>query len=92
MWRQKSRINWIKLEDRNTRFFHITSNNRYRKNLIGAIKVVERVIEEPNLIQLVVVNHFNECFKEEVRSRSKMEGTLGGESQTNRGLGTGKQV
>lgn len=74
LWRQKSRVNWIKLGDRNTRFFQITAKNRYRKNLIDSIRVDGSFIEEPNLIKSAAVNHFNEGLKEEVRDRSLMEG------------------
>ena len=37
LWRQKARINWI--IDRNTSYIHTIANCRYRKNLIGHIKV-----------------------------------------------------
>lgn len=74
VWRQKSRINWIKLGDRNTRFFQITANNSYRKNMIDSIKVGGRVIEEPELIKAAAVNYFRTCFVEEVKDRSKLGG------------------
>ncbi|EOY12746.1 Uncharacterized protein TCM_031281 [Theobroma cacao] len=37
-WLQKSRLQWTKLGDRNTKFFHITASNRRRKNSIHQIQ------------------------------------------------------
>lgn len=30
LWRQKSRLNWMKLGDKNTRYFQSIANNRFR--------------------------------------------------------------
>lgn len=47
-WKQKSRINWLKLGDRNTRFFQISANNRFERNLVGSVRVNGRVFVEPD--------------------------------------------
>lgn len=36
-WRQRARINWLKLGDRNTRFFHVSASARMRKNMVRSI-------------------------------------------------------
>ena len=37
MWRQRSRNNWLKAEDRNTTFFHTKGSNRFQRNTISRI-------------------------------------------------------
>ncbi|KAK3187757.1 hypothetical protein Dsin_027318 [Dipteronia sinensis] len=37
MWRQKSRVKWLKKGDKNSKFFHSMANGRRRTNLIGDI-------------------------------------------------------
>lgn len=34
IWHQKSRINWLKAGDQNTRFFHLTTLHRRQRNII----------------------------------------------------------
>jgi hypothetical protein len=41
MWRQKSRETWLKDGDRNSKFFHISSIIRRKKNSIDAIRGVD---------------------------------------------------
>ena len=38
MWHQRSRVQWIKSGDKNTRFFHGTATNRKRKNFIKGLR------------------------------------------------------
>ena len=37
MWKQRSRLNWFKEGDRDTRFFHAKASSRFQKNLIVGI-------------------------------------------------------
>lgn len=38
LWLQKSRIDWLRLGDRNTRFFHISTVVRRRRNMVEMLK------------------------------------------------------
>lgn len=37
-WEQKARLNWLKLGDRNTAFFHSQATQRRKKNLINKLQ------------------------------------------------------
>jgi oligoendopeptidase F len=36
-WRQRAKENWLKLGDRNTKFFHACANQRSRSNMISQV-------------------------------------------------------
>lgn len=74
MWKQKSRVRWVKLGDKNTRFFQIVANNRFRKSVMGSVKVEDRVVEDPKEIKLEAVRYFQAIFNEDQPYRA----TLGG--------------
>ena len=59
-WKQKSRELWAKEGDRNTRFFHLSTLVRRRRNHINEIK-----LEDGSWINTreEIQNYFNENFK-----------------------------
>ena len=63
MWNQRSRALWIKYDDRNTKFFHATANNRQRKNRIEGISDLEgRWKEGGEEVEDVILNYFTEIY------------------------------
>ena len=46
-WRQISRVNWLKQEDKNTKFFHKTANSHRRYNNIDELNVDGEAIKNP---------------------------------------------
>lgn len=41
LWRQKSHVQWLQQGERNTRFFHLSTLNRRRKNMILQLKCLD---------------------------------------------------
>lgn len=62
--------------DKNTRFFQITTNNRFKRNLVGSVKVNGRLVEDPGQIKKVATNHFQNNFKKERRIRPALGGVF----------------
>lgn len=65
-WKQKSRVDWLKGGDRNTKFFHLTTLVRHRRNRIESLKNSEGnyVIEKEEL-QSLVIDYFNSLFQDD---------------------------
>jgi hypothetical protein len=66
LWRQKSRETWLKEGDRNSRFFHLSTIIRRRRNAIEAIKNDggEWITHKP-AIQEFVASQFQQLFAED---------------------------
>lgn len=63
IWLQRSRINWLKEGDRNTRFFHQKAVWRARKNKIKKLKDDEGVWKEvPCTMERMATSYFKELF------------------------------
>lgn len=83
LWRQKSRFRWIKLGDRNTKFFQISANNRYRRNFIGSIELEGVIYEEPEQIKQMAVKYFEARFKNQIWRRPELGGNFHRKIQDN---------
>lgn len=88
LWRQKSRVNWLKLGDKNTRFFQAIANSRFKRNMVGSILVNGEMLEDPMAIKDAAVNYFSNNFTEERVYRAVLGGDfpriLSQEAATNR--------
>ncbi|CAN1181308.1 hypothetical protein LINPERHAP2_LOCUS35307, partial [Linum perenne] len=63
IWLQKSRLQWHKEGDRNTRFFHLSTIMRRKSNRIKGLKLSDGSwIYDDTEMQEVAVNHFKEFF------------------------------
>lgn len=76
LWRQKSRVNWLKLGYKNTRFFQAIANNRYRRNMVGSVKAYGRLLEDPKDIKTTAVDHFSFNFTGERLIRPVLGGVF----------------
>lgn len=66
LWRQKSRELWLKLGDKNSKFFHLSTIIHRRNNNVNAIKKDDGTwIYESNQIRKLFQDYFMELFKEE---------------------------
>lgn len=62
IWRQKARMNWCKLGDRNTKIFHLRCSNRWRKNSILRISDGSSSFTNALSIKKVILDHFKDRF------------------------------
>ncbi|GKV41666.1 hypothetical protein SLEP1_g49166 [Rubroshorea leprosula] len=74
MWRQKSRSNWVREGDANTRFFHRIANGRKAQNLITGLWCDGVWVEEPIQVKKEVVNYFSKLFQGDTWNRPKPQG------------------
>lgn len=64
-WRQKYHIQWLQEGDRNTKFFHLTTIIRRRRNTIERHKNNEGVlVKEAENIKALAVEFFMELFNQ----------------------------
>lgn len=63
LWKQKSREKWIQEGDRNTKFFHLTTMVRRRKNKIdGLFDALGAWSDSPVVMKSIARNFFMELF------------------------------
>ncbi|CAL9010471.1 unnamed protein product [Prunus brigantina] len=67
LWKQKSRLQWLQEGDRNTKFFHLTTIIRRRRNKIERLKNNEGVwVEEAQDIKGLAMAYFEQLFSQEI--------------------------
>jgi len=63
LWKQKSRIRWLKEGERNTKFFHSTTIQRRMHNTITFIQKQDgRRVEKHTEIEQEFIDHFEEVL------------------------------
>ena len=58
MWQQRSRVQWLKNGDQNTKFFHGTATQRKRKNFIKGLRDGNGVWQEDEEVFSTLLNDF----------------------------------
>ena len=76
-WRQRSRLLWLRLGDRNSGFFHAATKNRRRANALTVIEDSEGnpVFEEEQIAQ-VIVSYFGTLFTTLASEKSDIQGVV----------------
>lgn len=68
-WAQNSRVNWLKLGDRNSKFFHTCASIRRRKNNISVLEIEGEKITDPEKIKKEAILFYRNLFSEKNRTR-----------------------
>jgi len=69
VWQQKSRVQWCKLGDKNTRFFHLAATIRQKRNQMLSLEVDGKMLSNPVEMKIVVFNFFRNLYSHHDRSR-----------------------
>ncbi|GLT40764.1 hypothetical protein SLA2020_148750 [Shorea laevis] len=65
IWKQKSRTDWVKLGDQNTRYFDKIENGRKAHNSISGLLCDSHWVEDPDMVKKEVVTYFSKMCREE---------------------------
>ncbi|CAN0922514.1 Transposon TX1 uncharacterized 149 kDa protein [Linum grandiflorum] len=63
-WKQKAKENWLKVGDRNTKFFHTVANSKRRMNWVCSISVDGLLVEGQKNVAVAAVNFYQSLYKE----------------------------
>ena len=62
-WKQRSRLLWLRLGDRNSGYFHADTKNRKRANSFSVIEDAEgNMVYKEGQISTVIINYFKDLF------------------------------
>lgn len=74
MWHQKSRVQWLKEGDQNTKFFHRMASSRRSINHIHSLRIGDDMVETEADIQSHMEDYFKDLFHEDMPLRPKVDG------------------
>lgn len=74
LWRQKSRVQWLKEGDQNTKFFHKMASIKRSINHIHCLKVGDEMVEDVEDIKTQMEDYFINQFGEHRPLRPKVDG------------------
>lgn len=72
-YRQRSRLQWLKEGDGNTKFFHAVANGRKCRNLIPGLSQDGRLVSDPRGIGRIFVSRFQQQFGSRRSSHFKVD-------------------
>ncbi|KAK3212446.1 hypothetical protein Dsin_017152 [Dipteronia sinensis] len=76
-WRQRSRIEWLKCGDRNTRFFHMNANGRRARNIIkGLMGDDGRWYDTKPGMEKIIQDYFSTIFQTTNPTQMALENVL----------------
>lgn len=67
-WFQKSRVQWLKLGDRNTQFFHNYTKIRQQRNYIQRLKIGDDWVEDQEILAQGAVSHYHKLLSTETHN------------------------
>ncbi|KAL9413386.1 hypothetical protein AB3S75_041957 [Citrus x aurantiifolia] len=78
-WKQRSRADWLKEGDKNTKFFHLKASARKRKNKIWGIDDKQgRWTEKEAEVEAEFCEYFQEIFTSSRPNQAQIDATLDG--------------
>lgn len=76
-WKQRSRANWLREGDKNTKYFHTKASTRKRKNRISGLEDEDRVwTEEVEGVERLFCEYFQNIFTTTNPSQAQLDATL----------------
>ena len=63
-WQQKTRIKWLQMGDRNTKFFHIMASHRRNVNTINKLVIHGSEVVNLGVLKSVIADHFESHFNQ----------------------------
>ena len=69
-WYQKSRVQWCKVGDKNTSYFHLAATTRQKRNQIFSLEVDGKILSKPTDVKLAIFNFFSNLHSYHDRPRA----------------------